>query len=48
MSPVAVKVAAHRLKDKYRKALLDVVSQTLTDQESVEDELDKLFDALAG
>lgn len=48
MSPVAVKVAAHRLKDKYRKALIDVVSQTLTDQESVEDELDKLFEALAG
>ena len=48
MSPVAVKVAAHRLKDKYRKALVEVVSQTLTDQESVEDELDKLFEALAG
>ena len=48
MSPVAVKVAAHRLKDKYRNALIDVVSQTLTDQESVEDELDKLFEALAG
>ena len=48
MSPVAVKVAAHRLKDKYRNALIDVVSQTLTDQESVEDELDKLIEALAG
>lgn len=47
MSPVAVKVAAHRLKDAYRKALIDVVSQTLTDQESVDDELDKLFEALA-
>lgn len=48
MSPVAVKVAAHRLRDKYRQALVDVVSQTLTDQDSVEDELDKLFEALAG
>lgn len=48
ISPVAVKVAAHRLKDKYRKALIDVVSQTLTDEDSVEDELDKLFEALAG
>ena len=48
MSPVAVKVAAHRLKEKYRKALVEVVSQTLTDQEHVDDELDKLFEALAG
>ncbi|QEG22590.1 RNA polymerase sigma factor [Mariniblastus fucicola] len=48
MSPVAVKVSAHRLKEKYRKALVDVVSQTLTSHESVDDELDKLFDALAG
>lgn len=48
MSPVAVKVAAHRLKEKYRKALIDVVSQTLVDQDNVDDELDNLFAALAG
>jgi RNA polymerase sigma-70 factor (ECF subfamily) len=48
MSPVAVKVAAHRLKDKYRTALVDVVSNTLADPESVDDELDNLFQALAG
>lgn len=48
MSPVAVKVAAHRLKEKYRKSLVDVVSQTLTDEENVDDELDRLFEALAG
>lgn len=48
MSPVAVKVAAHRLKEKYREALIKVVSQTLTDQDNVDDELDKLFEALSG
>ncbi len=48
MSPVAVKVAAHRLKEKYRQALVEVVSQTLADQDSVDDELDNLFAALAG
>ena len=48
MSSVAVKVAAHRLKEKYRKALVEVVSQTLTDNENVDDELDRLFEALAG
>ena len=48
MSPVAVKVAAHRLKDKYRASLVDVVSHTLADPESVDDELDNLFEALAG
>jgi RNA polymerase sigma-70 factor (ECF subfamily) len=48
MSPVAVKVAAHRLKEKYRKALVDVVSHTLADQGNVDDELDNLFAALSG
>ena len=48
MSAVAVKVAAHRLKEKYRKALTEIVAQTLADNESVEDELDKLFEALGG
>ena len=48
MSPVAVKVAAHRLKDKYRAALVEVVTHTLADPENVDDELDNLFQALSG
>ena len=49
MTGVAVKVAAHRLKDKYRKTLTEIVSQTLTDPDNkanVDDELDSLFRAL--
>lgn len=51
MSAVAVKVAAHRLKDKYRKTLTEIVSQTLTepnDAASVDEELASLFQALHG
>lgn len=51
MSAVAVKVAAHRLKDKYRKTLTEIVSQTLTepnDSASVDEELDMLLQALHG
>ncbi len=48
MSPVAVKVAAHRLKEKYRAALVDIVAQTLDDPASVDSELDTLLQALAG
>ncbi len=51
MSPVAVKVAGHRLKEKYRKVLVDIVSQTLsnpTDPDGIDNELDTLLKALAG
>lgn len=47
MSPVAVKVAAHRLKEKYRRALVDIVAQTLDDPSAVDNELETLLQALS-
>ncbi len=51
MTPVAVKVAAHRLKEKYRRALVDIVSETMADPgqaADVDNELEALLQALAG
>jgi RNA polymerase sigma-70 factor (ECF subfamily) len=42
----AVRVAVHRLRDRYRRALRDEVGQTLDADESIEDEIRDLLDAL--
>jgi RNA polymerase sigma-70 factor (ECF subfamily) len=45
-TPGAVKVAAHRLRQRYRELLRDEVSQTLADGESVDEEIRDLFNCL--
>lgn len=48
MSAGAVKVAALRLRKKYRKTLQELVAQTIADTDSVDDELDQLLNSLNG
>jgi len=48
MSEGAVKVAVHRLRQKYREALRAEIAQTVTAQEDVDDELRFLLAALRG
>lgn len=48
MTAGAVKVAAMRLRDKYRKAMQNIVGQTLKEYDSIDDELDQLLTALRG
>ena len=48
MSPGAVKVAALRLREKYRQTLKEIVGQTIEDPDSIDDELDQLLAALSG
>jgi RNA polymerase sigma-70 factor (ECF subfamily) len=43
----AVKVAAHRLRQRYRDLLRDEIAQTLDDPAAVDDEIHALFTALA-
>lgn len=47
LSEGAVKVAVHRLRDRYRRALRDEVAQTVEDEAQVEDELGALLGALS-
>ena len=47
MSEGAVKVAAHRLRKRYRELLRREVAQTVADPEEVDDEIRRLFEALA-
>ena len=44
----AVKVAVHRLRQRYREVLQAEIAETVTSPEEVEDELRNLFAALAG
>lgn len=44
----AVKVAALRLRQKYRDSIREIVAQTLTDPQNVGEELDELLKALRG
>ena len=44
----AVKVAAHRLRTRYREILRDEIGQTVADPADVDDEIRELFRALAG
>jgi RNA polymerase sigma factor (sigma-70 family) len=42
----AVKVAAHRLRKRYRELLRDEIAKTLNEGDSIEDEIRELFQAL--
>jgi RNA polymerase sigma-70 factor (ECF subfamily) len=46
MAEGAVKVAAHRLRRRYRKLLMEEIAQTVVEPESLEDELRELLAAL--
>jgi RNA polymerase sigma-70 factor (ECF subfamily) len=48
MSEGAVKVAAHRLRQRYREALREEIASTVSGPEEVEEELRHLFAALGG
>jgi len=48
MSEGSVRVAAHRLRQRYRELLRSEIAQTVATAEEVEDELRYLFAALAG
>ncbi len=48
MSEAAVKVAAHRLRRRYRDLLREEIGRTLQRPDDVEDEIRELFSALAG
>jgi RNA polymerase sigma-70 factor (ECF subfamily) len=47
MSPEAVKVAAYRLRRRYRDLLRQQISETVDSPEEVDDELRRLMDALS-
>ena len=44
----AVKVAAHRLRARYRELLRDEIGETVADPGEIDDEIRELFQALAG
>jgi len=44
----AVRVAAHRLRKRYRELLRDEIAQTVATPEDVDDEIRHLFETLAG
>lgn len=48
MSEGAVKVAAHRLRQRYRELLREEIANTVSGPEAVEEELQHLFAALSG
>lgn len=48
MSEGAVKVAAHRLRRRYREVLRAIIAETVADPADVDDEIRHLMDALAG
>jgi RNA polymerase sigma-70 factor (ECF subfamily) len=48
MNEGAVKVAVHRLRQRYRNLLRTEISQTIAETENVDEELHHLFAALAG
>lgn len=48
MTEGAARVAVHRLRKRYRRILTDQISRTLFSPESVEEEMQSLFAALAG
>lgn len=45
MSESAVKVAAHRLRDRYGKQLREIIADTVLDQDEVEEEMQVLMSA---
>jgi len=48
MTEGAVKVAAHRLRKRYRELLRDEIAQTVTTEDQINEEIRDLFAALAG
>ena len=48
MTEGAARVAVHRLRKRYRRLLTDQISRTLASPDSVEEEMQSLFAALAG
>lgn len=48
MSPGAIKVAVHRLRQKYRQSLRQLIAQTVAVEEDIESELHILLSALRG
>ncbi len=46
MTEGAVKVAVHRLRNRYREILRDEIAQTVTDEQQIDDEIRDLFTAL--
>ncbi|MGI8977909.1 MAG: RNA polymerase sigma factor [Pirellulaceae bacterium] len=48
MSPGAVKVSVHRLRQKYRESLRQLIAQTVAAEEDIESELHVLLSALRG
>ena len=46
LSLTAIKVAIHRLRDKYRESVIQCVGRTLDEGESIDDEIDRLLKAL--
>ena len=48
MSPGAVKVAVHRLRQKYRETLRQHIAQTVAAEEDIDNELQVLLSALRG
>jgi RNA polymerase sigma-70 factor (ECF subfamily) len=47
MSEGAAKVAAHRLRQRYRELIRSEVAQTVTDDKEVDEELRDLMSALS-
>ena len=47
MSEGAVRVAVHRLRQRYRQLLRDEISQTLADPAQADEEMRALFEAFA-
>ena len=47
MSEIAVKVAAHRMKARYRDLIREAIQQTVASPDDVEQELTELFEALS-
>jgi RNA polymerase sigma-70 factor (ECF subfamily) len=48
MTEGAVKIAAHRLRQRYREVLTEQVAQTVSTSEEVDDEIRYLFSTLSG
>lgn len=48
MTDSALRVAVHRMRERYRTILRNEISQTISDGDSVEDELNDLRAALRG
>jgi RNA polymerase sigma-70 factor (ECF subfamily) len=47
MTPGAIRVATHRLRERYRKAITEIIAETVATPEDVDDELRYLISALS-